>query len=314
MEDFLPDKGLHHITALAGDPQQNVDFYQQTLGLRLIKKTVNFDQPQTYHLYYSNQQGAVGSNITFFPYTNATQGKQGSGEAYTISFSIPANSEDFWSEHLSQKSVEFEGPFDRFNTRVIRFRDPDDLALELVAHEEADDQDTWEKGPIPAEHAIRGVWGTVLRLEDGRATGELLESLLGFTRTQQQESLQLYQTGSPTGNSLIIKKARKQSGKNGRGIIHHIAFRSNSKKESEELREKLQNRRLHPSPIIDRYFFESIYFPTPDGVLFEIATDKPGFDRDPIPDQPGNSLFLPPWLESRREQIKERLPQLETKY
>lgn len=304
------DKGLHHITALAGDPQQNVDFYQKTLGLRLIKKTVNFDEPQTYHLYYSNQEGAVGSNITFFPFPRAAQGKQGSGQAYTISFSIPDGSMEYWSERLAEQEVDFEGPFERFGTEVLRFEDPDLLTLELVGDEAARDQKTWQEGPVPVAHAIRGIWGTVLQLEDERATGELLESLIGFKPTEQEENMSLYRTGSKTGNAVILEQVDPREARNGRGVIHHVAFRSSDKSESERLRDKLQTRGLHPSPVIDRYFFQSIYFPTPGGVLFEVATEQPGFDRDPIPGRPGARLFLPPWLEERREQIEQRLPEL----
>ncbi len=313
MDNLSRDKGLHHITALAGDPQQNVNFYQRSLGLRLIKKTVNFDEPQTYHLYYSNQAGAVGSNITFFPFTRAAQGKQGSGQAFTISFSVPEHSAEFWAEHLSGQGVDFEGPFERFNTEVIRFQDPDGLTLELVAHPEAKKQNTWSNAPISSDHAIRGIWGTVLRVEEARPTGEILTSLLGFSQTREETDQELYRTGSDTGNAVIIEEVEPTESKNGKGIIHHVAFRSNSKQESQQLREKLQNRGLHPSPVVDRYFFESIYFPTPGGILFEVATDKPGFNRDPIPDQPGETLFLPPWLENRRERIEKRLPELNAK-
>ncbi len=304
-------KGIHHITALAGDPQQNADFYTKTLGLRLVKKSVNQDDPGTYHLFYGNRSASPGSSITFFPWPRAVKGKPGTGETINVSFAVPEGSEEFWSDRLKEEEVEILDTFEQFGRHAIRFEDPDGLELDLIFDGEAETGEEDPEHPVPAVHAIRGFWGSRLWLPEKDETVSLLKELFGFNETASEENLTLYQTNALIGRSIIIETTKPERGQNGRGIIHHIAFRTENEQELDKLRKKVQEKGLQPSQIIDRHWFKSVYFREPGGVLFEMATDGPGYDVDEDPEHLGEKLILPPWLESRRDKIEQTLPELE---
>ena len=306
-------KGIHHITAMAGDPRQNAEFYVNTLGLRMVKKSVNQDDPGTYHLFYGNASATPGSSLTFFPWPRAVNGKPGSGEAVAVSFSTPKESLEFWTNRFDKLSVPHEKTFERFGLTVLPFEDPDGLSLELVfedieAHPAKDSN--W-KGTVAEEHAIKGFWGTTLSLTEEEPTARILEEVLGFSKTDSNEGGSLYTTDTPIGAKVFIQNTDPESGTNGRGIIHHVAFRAKDEEELEQLRRQIRELGLSPTQIIDRHWFKSVYYQTPGGVLFEMATEGPGYAVDEDPEHLGEKLILPPWLESRRDQIEKRLPEIE---
>ncbi|MDR8391536.1 ring-cleaving dioxygenase [Aliifodinibius sp. S!AR15-10] len=303
-------KGIHHITALAGDPNRNAEFYVKKLGMRLVKKSVNQDDPSTYHLFYGNATGSPGSGLTFFPWPMAVQGKPGLGEAVTVSLTVPEGSQEFWAERFGEQDIDFDGPFDQFGHQVMRFKDPDRMQLELVFDEKAAELPGWSESTVPEEHTIRGFWGTTLRLKQYNPTAKILNELFGFEKTAEDGDRYLYTTDAPIGRAVIIEKGESRPSSNGRGIIHHVAFRIRDKEEQEELRQKVIEMGLQPSQVIDRHWFHSVYFREPGGVLFEIATEGPGYDVDEDPDKLGEKLILPPWLEAKREMIEKRLPEI----
>lgn len=305
-------KGIHHITALAGDPRQNADFYVNTLGLRMVKKSVNQDDPGTYHLFYGNASATPGSSITFFPWPRAVNGEPGSGEAVAVSFSTPKDSLGYWEKRLEKFSVPYDEPFERFGTKVLPFKDPDGLSLELVFQKsefESGQDSSWE-GTVEAEHAIKGFWGTTLHLTQEKQTAELLKNILGFSKSDTDGSDSLYTTNAPIGSKVLIKLIEPKSGKNGRGIIHHVAFRARDEEELDAMRREVSDMGLNPTKIIDRHWFKSVYYQTPGGVLFEMATEGPGYAVDEDSEHLGEKLILPPWLESKRELIEKRLPEI----
>lgn len=304
------DKGIHHITALSGDAQRNAEFYVQSLGMRLVKKSVNQDDPGTYHLFYGNANGSPGSGLTFFPWPMARQGKAGVGEAVKVALAVPSGSMDYWVEHFGEEGIDFDGPYDRFGQQAIGFKDPDLLQLELVFDEQVDPLPGWDEGTVPPEYGIRGFRGTTLRLKEQGSTAEVLKKVFSFEESGQDENAWLYTTDAPVGGSVIIEEAESKPSANGRGIIHHVAFRAEDDDELSELRKKVIEMGLNPTTIIDRHWFHSVYFRSPGGVLFEIATDGPGYDVDEDPDKLGQKLILPPWLEPKREMIEKRLPEI----
>jgi len=303
-------KGIHHISVIAGDAQQNAEFYVNTLGMRLVKKSVNQDDPGIYHLFYGNGDGSPGSGLTFFPWPMAKQGKPGLGEAVKVAFAVPPASELYWAERFGEQDIQFEGPYDLFGKKTIGFKDPDRLQLELVFDEQVDQLPTWSKSTVPAEYGIRGFWGTTLRLKETEPTADVLKNVFGFQEVDNIGNARHYTTEAPVGGSVIIEEGEEKPSANGRGIIHHVAFRAEDDDELAAMRSKVLDFGLHPTEIIDRHWFHSVYFKSPGGVLFEIATDGPGFDVDEDPDKLGQKLILPPWLESRREMIEKRLPVL----
>lgn len=305
-------KGIHHITGMAGDPQQNADFYVNTLGMRMVKKSVNQDDPGTYHLFYGNASATPGSSITFFPWPRAVKGKPGSGEAVAVSFSTPKNSLDYWQNRFKELAVPHESTFERYGYTVLPFEDPDGLSLELVFEDSElhpAEGSEWE-GTVDEEQAIRGFWGTTLRLTREGPTAEILENILGFSKTESNDSGSLFSTGAPIGGKVIIEKSGPESGTNGRGIIHHVAFRAEDEEELNQLRDQVTEFGLSPTQIIDRHWFKSVYYQTPGGVLFEMATEGPGYAVDEDPEHLGEKLILPPWLESKRNVIENRLPEI----
>lgn len=305
--------GIHHITAMAGHAQQNADFYVHKLGMRLVKKSVNQDDPGTYHLFYGNADGDPGSGLTFFPWPLAKQGKPGVGEAVSVGLAVPSTSMEFWKEHFGKEGIYFEDPLTRFGKTVIRFKDPDLMQLELVFDETVNHLPAWSKGTVPEAFGIRGFWGTTLLLQEAEPTAKVLEYVFQFRLTAEENNQKLYTTDAPFGNSIIIETTNPKPSSNGRGIVHHVAFRAKDDDELAEMRKKVIQLGLHPTDYIDRFWFHSVYFRSPGGVLFEIATDGPGYTTDESADKLGEKLVLPPWLESKREAIESRLPKIHIK-
>ena len=302
--------GIHHITALAGDAQRNAEFYVQKLGMHLVKKSVNQDDPGTYHLFYGNATGDPGSGLTFFPWPMAAQGKPGVGEAVAVGLAVPTGSVEYWAERFGEVGIDFTGPVERFGRQVWKFRDPDLMQVELVFDEGTNDLPAWDKGSVPEEHGIRGFWGTTLRLEENETTAAILTDVFGFSLQAEEGDQQLYTTDAPFGGSVILETAEPGPSANGRGIIHHVAFRAKDDEELESMRKKVIAMGLRPTGHIDRHWFHSVYFRTPGGVLFEIATDGPGYAVDEDADKLGQKLVLPPWLEAQRSSIEARLPEI----
>lgn len=305
------EKGIHHISIIAGDPQANANFYVQTLGLRMVMKTVNQDDPGRYHLFYTNGQGGPGSSITFFPWQRAHRGEAGTGEAVAVGFTVPDHSRDYWNDRFEELRVTTGDSFDRFGKTVLPFLDPDGLQLELVFDEDANDLPAWENSEVPAEHGIRGFWQSTLRLTEVGPTEQLITDVFGFEKKDAAGNQTLYQTGSEIGHSLIIEKSDQPvRGQNGRSIIHHVAVRAKDEEEQRKMRRQVIDMGMRPTQVIDRHFFKSVYFHSPGGVLFEIATDGPGYDATMDQEDLGKKLFLPPWLEDRRETIEQNLPEV----
>lgn len=301
--------GIHHVTAIAGEPQQNLDFYAGFLGLRLVKLTVNYDDPQTYHLYYGDEDGRPGTILTFFPWLGAPKGRRGSGQLTTISFSIPEGSLSYWDKRLRQHGVNFSGPASRFEETVIRFSDPDGLNLELVAHP-GENRSGRDRGPVPEEHSIRGFFGVTLSEEGYESTASLLTRTMGFRIVEQEGNRFRYQAGAGGPGALvdILCQPDAPAGVVSVGTVHHVAWRTPTDEEQGTWIEALVKAGLNVTPIIDRTYFHSIYYREPGGVLFEIATDPPGFTVDERKEQLGTKLMLPRRLESLRTELDLVLP------
>ena len=297
--------GIHHVTAIAGEPQTNVAFYVGLLGLRLVKKTVNFDDPGTYHLYYGDGAGTPGSIMTYFPWPGAQRGRIGAGQLTVTSFSVPAPSLGYWTERLVEAGVRFEKPEDRFGETVLRFPDPDGLRLELVAAAD-EGREGWADGPVPAEQAVRGFHHITLVVADPSRTAGLLTDTLGFRQTGEAEGRTRYEAGEGGPGSIVdvADGTGFPRGTMGVGTVHHVAFRVPDEEAQLALREEVGALGYNVTPVLDRNYFRSIYFREPGGVLFEIATDPPGFAVDEEPDHLGETLKLPPWLEPQRDRIE----------
>jgi predicted esterase/catechol 2,3-dioxygenase-like lactoylglutathione lyase family enzyme len=302
--------GIHHITAIASDPQKNIDFYARVLGLRFIKQTVNFDDPTTYHFYYADRIGTPGTVLTFFPWPGAKRGQRGTGQAISIGFSIPKGSLGFWIERLVALNIKHQRPETRFGEKYIEIEDPDGLPLELVATSEISKADPWGTGGIPVDHAIRAFHGATLWEEDSQRTADFIQTHLGYELVESEENLSRYRSEkSEPGAYLDIRHAPGfWQGTMGAGIIHHIAFRAPTDEIQLAAREEIEKTGITVTPQIDRKYFHSIYFREPGHVLFEIATDGPGFTLDESLDELGKSLRLPAPYESQREKIEKSLP------
>ena len=302
--------GIHHVTAISGEPQRNVDFYAGVLGLRLVKKTVNFDDPETYHLYYGDGPGNPGTIMTFFPWAHAPGGRIGAGQVVVTSFSIPATSLGYWTERLVEQGVRFEKPRDRFGETVLTFEDPDRLRVELVASE--DGRPEWAGGTVPAEHSVRGFHHVALAVETTESTVRLMTEALGFRQVDRSEGRVRLSAGEGgPGNTVdVVSASGFPRGSMGVGTVHHVAFRIPDDETQIALREEISALGYNVTPVLDRNYFRSIYFREPGGVLFEIATDPPGFAVDEAEAELGTHLKLPPWLEPRRDKLEEVLPPL----
>jgi glyoxalase family protein len=305
-------RGLHHVTAICADPQANVDFYTDVLGLRLVKRTVNFDDPTTYHLYYGDDLGRPGTILTFFPWPGAPRGRPGTGQTTAVAFAVPPESLELWMERLAERAAEFDAIEERLGERVLPFRDPDGLALELVETSEASARESWHDGSVPAPMALRGFHGVTLTVEGYERSAMLLSEVMGFARAgSARERFRYAAPGEEPGRVVDVVCAPGQRlGRIAAGTIHHVAFRCASGEEQVAWRERLARAGMNVTPPLDRRYFHSIYFREPGGVLFEIATDPPGFIRDEEAEALGTSLRLPEWLEPQRRYIEDRLPAL----
>jgi glyoxalase family protein len=302
--------GLHHVTALASSPQANVDFYAGILGLRLLKKTINFDAPDVYHLYYGDEQGLPGSIMTFFPFGgDAQRGRMGYGQAAITAFSIPEASIGYWLNRLAHFKVAHRPVQERFSEAVIYFEDNDGLLLALVANDR-DQRAPFSYGNIPLQHAIRGFYGVELWEQTYYATEALLATHMNYGFVAEEGSRRRYATTKNAQPGTVVDvlwEAEKLAGLSGAGTVHHIAFDTPSDESQLAVRERIQKAGFQPTPVIDRQYFHSIYFREPGGVLFEVATTPPGFTTDESLAELGSSLKLPPWYESKRNWIEQLL-------
>ena len=307
-----PIPGIHHITAIAGDPQRNLDFYVHFLGLRLVKKTVNFDDPGTYHLYYGDSVGHPGSILTFFPWPGAYRGRPGTGEVSTVLFSVPDASLDYWARRASDAGVVLEGPTTRFHgERFVSLSDPDGMRIELVG--DATSPDGWGPSAVPEVHTIRGFHGAVLSVSGYERTAKLLADSFGFNLAGQHDNrFRFRASGSGSLGSRVDLLCQPDLSRAalGAGRVHHIAWRTEDDESEKQWRRHLASLDFDVTPVMDRQYFHSIYFREPGGVLFEIATDPPGFTFDESAGELGTGLKLPPWLEHRRTAIERVLPPL----
>ncbi|MEF2551268.1 ring-cleaving dioxygenase [Aurantimonas sp. A2-1-M11] len=304
--------GIHHVTAIAGPALRNLDFYTRTLGLRLVKKTVNFDDPGTYHLYYGDEAGQPGTILTFFPWDHAAPGRLGVGETQEIVFCVPEAAIGFWSHRMIEKGVPHEPLIKRFGETVLAFRDPDGMRLALVARSGVDAASGRSTPDIPADHAIRGFHGVSLLIEEAQPTAAILTDVLGFRETARENSLIRF-TGDAAFGRIVDLRAVGGFLKPrfGAGTVHHVAFRAaDDAAQAKMVRKLADNHGITATEQKDRNYFRSVYFHEPGHILFEIATDAPGFAIDEAPAELGQALKLPPFLEERRAEIESRLPDL----
>jgi glyoxalase family protein len=304
--------GIHHVTAICDNAQQNIDLYAGLLGLRLVKQTVNFDMPDTYHLYYGDELGHPGTILTFFSWPDVPKGRKGTGEVGTIAFSIPEQSIDYWVEHLSQQNALVAGPNIHFGEKVLSIFTPEGLTLELVAHREADRYNGWKDGPVPAEYAIRGFHSITLMEANLEHTSTMLTEVLGFELVGVEGNRSRFHAGEGEIATLVnvLTLPELTRGTIAVGSVHHVAWRTQDDEQQLEWRKKLVDLGIPVTPVKDRKYFHSIYFHEPGGVLFEIATDPPGFAIDEPVEQLGTHLKLPPWLEPQRPKLEQTLPPL----
>ena len=297
--------GIHHVTALAGNPQTNINFYAGILGLRLVKKTVNFDAPEIYHFYYGNEAGQPGSILTFFPYGDIMKGRHGKGMLNTTSFSVPLSSIEYWESRLKKFNINYKPAQERFNEVFIYFKDEDGLGLELVFNDK-DERRGFSYGNIPEENSIKGFYNVEI-WEEGyeRTAAVLTQQLDHILIAEKGNRFRFAATDSPGNYVDILCSPDSLKGLGGSGTVHHIAFATINKESQEEVRIKIAQRMLNPTPVLDRQYFTSVYFREPGGVLFEIATVEPGFMIDEDREHLGEMLKLPSWYEKHRAKIEE---------
>lgn len=306
--------GIHHVTAISGPARRNLDFYSRVLGLRLVKKTVNFDDPGTYHLYFGDADAAPGSILTFFPWEHAAPGRLGIGETQETVFRVPEGAIGYWAHRLVEHGVTHDAPVKRFGETVLAFRDPDGMRLALAGLPGIEGEPAWAKGGIPAEHAIRGFHGVSLLLAEAAPTAAILTDVFGFVEVAKEDTLIRYRAeGAPLGGVIDIRVAGGfLPARQGAGSVHHIAFRAADDAAQDEMVRRLaENYGIRTTEQRDRNYFRSVYFREPGGVLFEIATDIPGFAVDEPAETLGQALKLPPGLEAHRSRIEAVLPALD---
>ncbi|MED1953643.1 ring-cleaving dioxygenase [Brevibacillus centrosporus] len=297
--------GIHHITAFVRHPQENVDFYAGLLGLRLVKKTINFDAPEVYHLYFGNETGSPGTAITFFPYAASRKGRIGGGQVGYTTFLIPVGTLDFWEDRLNKFEVAYN-KVTRFKETYLQFADQDGLQLELVERE-GGAPSKWSFGNIPAKKAIKGFGGAILYSVQPEKTMEVLQNLLGLEKVGEEGGLVRFRSVGDLGNIIDVNAQPVPRGAGGAGTVHHIAWRAKDDVDHRSWREKVEAYGLHPTDIVDRQYFNALYFREYGEILFEIATDPPGFGRDEAFEQLGEKLMLPEWYEPYRTQIEQGL-------
>ncbi len=305
--------GLHHITAIAGNAKRNYDFYTKVLGLRFIKKTVNFDDPGTYHFYFGDEVGTPGTILTFFPWEGITQGKQGTGMTTEIGYSVPGQSFEFWKERFKEHDVRITNSGTRFGEQYLSFKDPDGLPLALIAPAGEDTRKPWETAEVSAGVATRGFHSVTLSLRGIRETARVLTDIFNYDLSGREGNRYRYVTAGITGAATIdlLETPGGERAINAGGTVHHVAFRVKNEEILMNFREKvLRHGGLNITPKIDRNYFFSLYFREPGGVLFEIATDNPGFSIDEPVGELGKNLKLPAQYESSRAEIEKVLPSL----
>lgn len=311
----MSSPGLHHVTAIAGPAQRNLDFYTRILGLRLVKKTVNFDDPGTYHFYFGDEAGNPGTILTFFPWPHAAPGRSGIGETFETQFRVPEAAIGYWMHRFVTHGVAHEAPVKRFGQTVISFKDADGMRLALVGAPGIIGEKAWSGGGVPDEFALRGFHGVSLLLEKTERTAAILTDVFGYTHVGDEDSVARYRSeASGPGGIIDLRQAGGfLPARLGAGSVHHIAFRASDDEAQAAMAAKLaRDHGTHVTEQKDRNYFRSVYFREPGGVLFEIATDVPGFAVDEPAATLGRELKLPKFLESRRGEIEARLPALET--
>jgi len=306
--------GLHHVTAICSDAQKNIDFYCGVLGLRLVKLTVNFDDPASYHLYYGDELGRPGTVMTFFAWPGAPRGRIGPPQVTTTAFAVPMGAIDYWAERLVERSIAAERRDPRFGEPVLGFADPDGLSLEIIAAIETTEPkgQAWQAGPVPADKAIRGFHSVTISEEGYERTAKLLTEVMQFHSIGSEQNRFRYRAAATddgmTGIVDLVCVPDARHGTPGAGIVHHVAFRTPDDAQQNGWLERVIKAGCNASPVMDRSYFHSIYFREPGGVLFEIATNTPGFTADEAVETLGMHLKLPPWLEPHRKEIEQAVP------
>lgn len=300
--------GLHHVTAIASDPQKNVDFYAGILGLRMVKKTINFDAPDVYHLYYGDELGQPGTILTFFPFPGLVKGRKGKGQLTVTSFSIPENALDYWMKRLDKFGIAYTNPQQRFDDEVfIYFEDHDGLGIELIANKR-DDRKGFSYGQIPLEHAVKGFYGVSLSEEGYERTAALLTQQMDHKLVVEKGDRFRFSASGKVGDFVdVICDKQELRALNGAGTVHHLAFATPNDATQVEFRESIMGKGVMPTGVLDRQYFHSIYFREPGGVLFEVATSDIGFTYDEPKEHLGEALKLPPWQEKNRANIEQGL-------
>jgi len=304
--------GIHHVTAITADAQMNVDFYCGVLGLRLVKRTVNFDDPRSYHLYYGDELGRPGTILTFFAWPGAHQGRIGPPQVTVTSFAVSPGSLQYWSERLTARGVALEPIYERFGDEVLGFADPDGMKLEIVTTRNPSGK-PWTSGAVEEAHAIRGFHSVTISIEGYEKTAKLLTGIMGFSAEQSEGNRFRYRARSEDGFASIVDLLcvpDSRGGGMGAGVVHHVAFRTPDDAQQDVWHKRIISEGFNVSPVMDRNYFHSIYFREPSGVLFEIATDVPGFTVDESPETLGAALKLPQQYERLRESIEGYLPPL----
>ena len=306
--------GIHHLTAIASDPARNAAFYTEVLGLRLVKKTVNFDDPGTYHLYYGDDVGTPGTILTFFPWPGARRGTPGVGQITAFAFQAPRGSLPFWRDLLTSKGFAVTSEGARFGEEFLAIQDPDGFRIELIETVDPAHISAVKAASIPAQHALCGFHGATLSLEAQERTGSVLTKLMGAVLEKNEDNRFRYLLGEGPGRARIdlLCLPAGRWGTSGAGIVHHIAWRTPDDASQLAARSELVSGGFNVSPVMDRNYFHSIYYREPGGVLFEIATDPPGFAVDESPEKLGSKLMLPAWLEGHRSLLEQTLPPLTT--
>jgi glyoxalase family protein len=301
--------GIHHVTCITADVQKCTDFYVGVLGLRFIKKSINQDMPDTYHIYFGDYLGTPGTAMTFFGWPTWPKQRAGSGQITTVSFAVPEGSLDFWTNRLRELNVPARRSV-RFDTDVIVLQDADGIELELVPRAVDDRWVPWPDSPLEADHAIRGFHSVTMTLSETAATFDLLTATMGFRRVGKQGNRTRFQTGEGGAHSIVdvVEAPEGPVGEESTGSVHHVAWRTADPESQIEWRKRLLEAGRNVTPVIDRWYFKSIYYREPGGVLFEIATDGPGFTVDEDPENLGTTLSLPPWFQVRRDRLDEILP------
>ena len=305
-------EGIHHITAIAGNAKRNHDFYTRILGLRLVKKTVNFDDPKTYHLYYGDEQGTPGTILTFFPWGEITAGRRGSRQATGIGYSVSETSFDFWTKRFEANGIPFHKAAEKFGEPYLTVFDPDGLKLEFIASKTQDNRMPWETEEVKAVNATKGFHNITITTNRIEPTAEILTGVLGYRLLEQQGNSSRFITDTVDHAAIVdlIASAEEKAGHVSGGSVHHVAFRVKNEEILMQYRDKIAALGLHITDKIDRNYFYSLYFREPGGVLFELATENPGFSVDEPVEELGTHLMLPPQYEQRRTDLEMSLPQL----